>query len=84
MITYPIYIVLFIYISPPPWMLVGEYWYSRDWSWKNTSTLYEFDWGVPLGRASQQGSVWTRNYERATISVDCATLKATIAASKAL
>jgi hypothetical protein len=84
MITYPIYIVLFIYISPPPWMLAGEYWYSRDWSWKNTSALYEFDWGVPLGRASQQGSVWTRNYERATISVDCATLKATIAASKAL
>ena len=51
---------------------------TRDWSWRNTSALYEQDYGVPKGLAVRSGSVWTRQYEKATISVDCATLKPTI------
>ena len=41
---------------------------TRDWSWRNTSALYEQDYGVPKGLAVRSGSVWTRQYEKVTIS----------------
>ena len=56
----------------------GDYWLSHDWSWSNTSALFKQDWGLPTGLAVRSGSVWTREYERAKISLDCATLKPSI------
>lgn len=52
----------------------GDYWMTHDWSWKNTSALYEHKWGLPRGTAQRNGSVWTRVYSGATISLDCSTL----------
>ena len=56
----------------------GDYWLSHDGSWSNTSALFKQDWGLPTGLAVRSGSVWTREYERAKISLDCATLKPSI------
>ena len=57
----------------------GRYWNTKDWSWDDGSgALYSEQYGAPMSPAVRHGSVWTRQYERATISVDCATLEPTI------
>ena len=40
-----------------------------------SGALYSKQYGAATGPAARQGSIWTRNYEHATVSVDCATLE---------
>ena len=66
--------------QPTDWFSwsTGDFWLSHDWSWKNTSSLYGGEWGLPKGPALRTGSLWRREYEKATITLDCDTLKPTI------
>jgi len=57
----------------------GRYWNTKDWSWDDGSgALYSKQYGAPMSPAVRQGSVWLRQYQRATVSIDCATLEPTI------
>jgi hypothetical protein len=56
----------------------GRYWNTKNWNWTETASLYTHDWGLPKGLGTRSGSVWQREYERAVITVDCATLKPSI------
>ena len=66
--------------APADWFSwsTGGFWESRDWSWEETASLYTTDWGLPKGLAVNSGDVWRREYEKAVVSLDCATLKPTI------
>ena len=48
-----------------------------------SGTLYSKHYGAPMGPAARQGSIWTRNYEHAIVSVDCATLEPKITMARA-
>ena len=57
----------------------GDFWTTAAWHWQDTAALYTREWGLPLRAAAtlSGGAVWRREYEHATITVDCATLKPT-------
>eukprot|EP01043_Picozoa_sp_COSAG02_P062960 COSAG02_NODE_8810_length_2436_cov_445.264869_5_plen_81_part_00 len=56
----------------------GQFWYTRNWNWSETASLYTKRYGKAQGVAIAQGDTWTRTYEHAEFSVDCSTFTATI------
>lgn len=64
-----------------------DYWYTRNWSWNETASLYGKDYGYASGAATQSGTVWKRSYGGkgtldtsavTTFSVDCSSLTASV------
>ena len=53
-----------------------QFWYTRNWHWQETAPFFTKSYGAAKAAATADGQVWTRQYERATFTVDCATLQA--------
>jgi len=61
------------------WGWSRSFWYSSDWHWSDTAALYQRQYGQPVGAATRSGQVYSRAYEHAKVTVDCATLTSTMA-----
>ena len=53
-----------------------QFWYTRNWHWQETAPFFTKSYGAAKAAATAAGQVWTRQYERATFTVDWATLQA--------
>ena len=56
---------------------------SADSFPRDTAALYLTDFGAPLGNLSSSGFVFSRVFEKATVSLDCSTWTATFAPTEA-
>ena len=65
--------------GPQPGWSTADFWFTRDWSWNETSALYTHPWGAATGPTREDSpGVFSRSYDGGQFHVDCNTLKARI------